>query len=226
MNIKHNSIKIPLNKDLINKIELNKSLIINDNISYIYLKQTLLFLNNIKYNSQQILFLGTDGYTGQISQLTAYKSNQAYINWKWIPGLFSNWSTVYKSISKYRSAENVFRNRLQELKNLYSKNPDFEVELKEASINKLYSDYIELKKLYQGLSKLYHRPSLLIVLNTETNIAAIREAQKCAIPVIALIDFNNPIKNIITYPIPYNLESIEGLALISNYIADSLINNK
>lgn len=188
-----------------------------------YLKQTIFFLSNSNFKKQQILFLGNKGFSGQISQLAAYKSDQAYINSQWIPGLFSNWPTVYQSICNYRSSEEMLRRKLMEPKNIIVRSELDEL-IKESSINKLHSDYLKLKKTYQGLGKLYSKPSLLIVLNAENNAGAIREAQNSAVPVIAL---TSPYVSVdmISYPIPCAPSSIATVSLITDYLVEAINTN-
>jgi ribosomal protein S2 len=212
----------PSNSIFINKISKH-GIEINSLVTERYLKQTIFFLTNSKFKNQQILFLGNKGFSGQIGQLAAYKSNQAYISSQWIPGLFSNWPTVYQSICNYRSAEEMLRRKLMEPRNIIVRSELDEL-IKESSINKLHSNYLKLKKTYQGISKLYNRPSLLIVLNSENNMGAIREAQNSAVPVIALTTPYISV-DMISYPIPCAPSSIATISLITDYLVEAINTN-
>jgi len=67
--------------------------------------------------------------------------------------------------------------------------------------------------------------SILIVFNPNENQIAIKEAQKMKIPVIAFINHNSNIEGV-TIPIPANINHSAGCSLMSNLIANAIIDQK
>ena len=67
----------------------------------------------------------------------------------------------------------------------------------------------------------FRTPDLLIILNPRENQVALKEAQILGIPVIALLDRNVCVKNII-YPIPINDDSLKGVKLWLGLVIEAL----
>ena len=76
-----------------------------------------------------------------------------------------------------------------------------------------------LNKLYSGIKFMDKLPTAIIVIDSQVEENAIKEARAMNIPIIGLIDTNcNP--DIIDYPIPANDDSLKSIALFANLFGE------
>lgn len=168
-----------------------------------------------------VVFVGSDGWTGELAASTAYKCKQAFVNIKWVPGLLTNWSTTYNSLQNFKKVADQIKRGVKnawEQSGQRSEKRSDSVDLN-FTIHKLNHLYERYSKFLTGLKTLSTRPSLLIVLDTDNSMSAIREAQRCGIPVIALVGGSCPLSGI-DYPIPCLSNSKTHVHAIANILAD------
>ena len=82
-----------------------------------------------------------------------------------------------------------------------------------------------LNKFFEGLKKANKLPDCLYVIDVKKEKIAINEANILNIPVIGLVDSDSDPTGI-DYIIPGNDDSIRSIKLISNVIADAIIEGK
>ena len=82
-----------------------------------------------------------------------------------------------------------------------------------------------LNKFFEGLKKTNKIPDCLYVIDVKKEKIAIHEANILNIPVIGLVDSDSDPSGI-DYIIPGNDDSIRSIKLISNVIADAIIEGK
>ena len=82
-----------------------------------------------------------------------------------------------------------------------------------------------LNKFFEGLKKTNKIPDCLYVIDVKKEKIAINEANILNIPVIGLVDSDSDPTGI-DYIIPGNDDSIRSIKLISNVIADAIIEGK
>jgi uncharacterized protein YdaU (DUF1376 family) len=83
----------------------------------------------------------------------------------------------------------------------------------------LERDVERLNRIYQGIKFMDKLPEAVIVIDSQVEKNAIKEARVAGIPIIALIDTNcNP--DIIEYPIPANDDSIKSISLFVKLFGD------
>ena len=83
----------------------------------------------------------------------------------------------------------------------------------------------KLNKFFEGLKKTNKLPDCLYVIDVKKEKIAINEANILNIPVIGLVDSDSDPDGI-DYIIPGNDDSIRSIKLISNVIADAIIEGK
>jgi len=83
----------------------------------------------------------------------------------------------------------------------------------------------KLDKYYSGVKDMDTLPDILFVVDTKKEEAAIREAKKIGIPVVAMIDTNcDP--DLVDYPIPANDDAVRAIKLITSKIADAILEGR
>lgn len=184
---------------------------VRNGIHIIDLVQTREILGDVlekleKYsNNGNILIVGTKGQAASVAEKVAEEKGMFYINRRWMGGLFTNFDVIKKSVHSLVKMEEQLA---QGLENLVKK---------ERLLIK--RDISRLNRIYKGIKFMEKLPEAVIVIDSQVEKNAIKEARRMGIPIIALIDTNcNP--DIIDYPIPANDDSIKSISLFVNLFGD------
>jgi len=168
------------------------------------LKDTLSVLSTYSEKGN-ILIVGTKGQAASIIQTSAEENGMFYINRRWMGGLFTNFDIIKKSVQGLIKMEEELAGGLEHLVK------------KERLL--LERDVERLNRIYQGIKFMDKLPEAVIVIDSQVEKNAIKEARVAGIPIIALIDTNcNP--DVIEYPIPANDDSIKSISLFVNLFGD------
>ncbi len=182
-------------------IDLQQSLTFIDR-AYDFVKETVA-------HGGSILFVGTKKQAQETIADQATRVGMPYVNQRWLGGMLTNFSTVYK--------------RLQRLKELDEVNFD-DVAASGMTKKELLSLKRERDKLERslgGIRDMQRVPSAVWVVDTKKEHIAVGEAKKLGIPVIAILDTNcDPDE--VDYPIPGNDDAIRSVNLLTRVIADAV----
>jgi small subunit ribosomal protein S2 len=161
------------------------------------LKDVLMQLDKLSKQGN-VLIVGTKGQAASVVQNTAEENGMFYINRRWMGGLFTNFNTIKKSVHELIKMEEKLAGGLED----YVKKERL---LLEREIDRL-------NRIYQGIKFMEKLPEVVIVVDSQMENNAIKEANMMDVPIIALIDTNcNP--ELIDYPIPANDDSIKSISL-------------
>jgi len=156
----------------------------------------------------KFLFVGTNKLSSSIIAKQANRSNSFYINYRWLGGMLTNWSTIQK--------------RIEQLKELEKEESEGNFELlskKDYSAKRKEMD--KLKRLFKGIKDMKTLPDAVIFTNQLKDSLAIQECLKLGIPTICIVDTNcDP--DLIPYPIPANDDSSSSINFILNYLVNSI----
>lgn len=169
------------------------------------LEVALPFLSSVVASGKQVLFVGTKKHSKDIVREAAEKAGQPFVTERWVGGMLTNVNTVTAQIRKLKDLER--RMASGDLEKRYNK---LEVQRYQEEI-----DSLNLK--YGGIKNLNGKPGAVVVLDTLTDVNAVREAKVLGVPVVAVVDTNaNPDQ--IDYVIPGNDDAIKGISLILDYM--------
>jgi UTP--glucose-1-phosphate uridylyltransferase len=154
------------------------------------------------------LLVNTNLEYNKIIQQMAKKTNQSYINHKWIGGFLTNWKHM-KNVQKHFQDFSAHSN------------------LKDASTSSPFNSFPRFRKMqkcFEGIVT-HNIPNCLVIINANKNSMAILEADQLQIPIVSLVDSNIPKKlhKLITCPIPLNDDSIQFVYLFCNLITKTTI---
>jgi small subunit ribosomal protein S2 len=163
----------------------------------------------------KFLFVGTNRLSSSIVAKQALRSGSYYINYRWLGGMLTNWSTVQKQIERLKELEK------QELDGTLETLSKKDYSAKRKEIDKL-------KRLFNGIKEMTSLPDVVIFTNQLKDSLAIQECLRLGIPTICIVDSNcNP--DLIPYPIPANDDSSSSITFILNYLVNRILtgyNNK
>ena len=170
------------------------------------------FIKDVIKKNGEILFVGTKKQARDIVQEEADRCRMFYIVERWLGGTLTNFSTIKKSIKRLRLLE-------KEGSSLYSNT----ITKKETQM--LNRERIKLADQHRGIKDMRRLPDAIVVVDTNYEETAIREAKSLDIPVVAIVDTNSdPVA--IDYPIPANDDSIRTIQLIISAISEEIIQAK
>jgi len=157
----------------------------------------------------KFLFIGTNKLSSSIIAKQAIRSGSYYINYRWLGGMLTNWTTIQKRIDRLRELEEL------EL------NGHFEnISKKEYSAVKKELD--KLQRLFGGIKDMTSLPDAVIFTNQLKDKLAIQECLRLGIPTICIVDTNcDP--DLIPYPIPANDDSSSSINFILNYLVNRIL---
>lgn len=156
----------------------------------------------------KFLFVGTNRLSASIIAKQAKRANSFYINYRWLGGMLTNWSTVQKQIERLKFLES------QEMEGVFETISKKESSQKRKEIDKL-------RRLFNGIKNMTSLPDIVIFTNQLKDTLAIQECLRLGIPTICIVDSNcNP--DLIPYPIPANDDSSSSINFILNYLVNRI----
>ena len=189
-------------------MEKNGIHIINLDETIQKLDKALAFVSEIAQKNGEFLFVGTKKQARDIIQQEADRCGMFYVVERWLGGTLTNFSTIKKSIKRLQLLE-------KEGLNIYEN-------LTKKEIQMLNRERIKLADQHRGIKDMKRLPEVIVVVDANHEITAVREARLLEIPVIAIVDTNtNP--NSVDYPIPANDDSIRTIQLIISAISDEIL---
>lgn len=175
-------------------------------------KDALNFVGKIAAKRGKILFVGTKRAAGEIVRSEASRSEQYFVDNRWLGGMLTNYKTIRQSIKRLKDLEKQ------------SEDGTFErLTKKEALL--LKREMEKLEKSIGGIKNMGGLPDAIFVIDSSHEKIAIAEANKLGIPVIAVVDTNSDPAGV-DYVIPGNDDAHKAIILYTKAIADAIIEGK
>jgi len=167
------------------------------------------FVTEVTARGGRVLFIATKKQAQDIVEREAVRSNQFFVNQRWLGGTLTNFVTI--------------RARLRVLKQLQaeSERGAFNYLPKQEAAIKL-KDLERLERTLGGMRDMTQLPGAIFVIDPKREHLAIHEARRLGIPVIAVTDTNSDPDDA-DYLIPGNDDAIRAVRLLAAGIADAAI---
>ena len=170
------------------------------------------FVKNISADGGNILFVGTKKQAQESIQEEAQRCGMFYVNQRWLGGMLTNFKTIRKRIDRLNELEKM------EEEGLFGVLPKKEV------LN-LQHEKGRLEKNLGGIKDMTDLPEAVFIVDPRKERIAVQEARKLDIPIIAIVDTNcDPDE--IDYVIPGNDDAIRAVKLLTEKIADAVIEGR
>ena len=170
------------------------------------------FMKDIAEEGKTILFVGTKKQAQECVKDAAIKSNMFYVDQRWLGGMLTNFKTIKTRIARL--------NKLEEMEN----DGTFEV-LPKKEVAALKNEKEKLEKNLGGIREMKEMPGAMFVVDPKNERIAVLEAKKLNIPIVGLVDTNcNP--EDVDYPIPGNDDAIRAVKLITDVMANAIIEGR
>ena len=156
----------------------------------------------------RVLFVGTKRQASEQITEAAERCGQYYVNHRWLGGMLTNWRTITDSIK-----------RLKEYEEMLSRE---EVGLTKKELLMRTRERDKLERALGGIKDMGGLPDILIVIDTNKESLAVKEAEKLGIPVVAVLDSNCDPRGI-TFPIPGNDDAMRSISLYCSLFSDAVL---
>jgi ribosomal protein S2 len=182
-------------------IDLQQSLNYIDN-GYEFVKETVA-------HGGTILFVGTKKQAQEVIAEQARRVGMPFVNQRWLGGMLTNFSTVYRRLQRLKELEEV------------SFDDVAGSGMTKKELLQLRREKDKLERTLGGIRDMSRVPSAVWVVDTKKEHIAVSEARKLGIPVVAILDTNcDPDE--VTYPIPGNDDAIRSVSLLTRVVADAV----
>ena len=176
------------------------------------LEEAYFFVRDMAASGESILFVGTKKQAQDAIKEEAERCGQFYVNARWLGGMLTNFKTMRTRIARL--------NQLQKMQ----ADGTFDL-LPKKEVIKLQLEIAKLEKYLGGVKEMKKLPGALFVVNSRKEKNAIAEARKLNIPIVAIVDTNcDPDE--IDYVIPGNDDAIRAIKLISQTMANAVLEGK
>jgi small subunit ribosomal protein S2 len=170
------------------------------------------FLLDLASRGKGVIFVGTKKQTQDVIQQEAQRCGMYYVNVRWLGGLLTNFSTIRKSILRLKEIENMREDGTYKM-------------LVKKEVAHLEKEAALLRKNLSGIVQMEDLPAAVVIVDTNKETTAVREARRLNIPIVAIVDSNsNP--DIVDYPIPGNDDAIKSIRLIISLLAEAIIEGR
>ena len=189
--------------------ERNGIYIIDLQQSLSYIDQAYEYVKETVAHGGSIMFVGTKKQGQEAIADQATRVGMPYVNQRWLGGMLTNFSTVFKRLQRMKELEVIDFNDVA----------GSGLTKKELLVLRREKD--KLEKTLGGIRDMSKIPSAIWVVDTKKEHIAVGEARKLGIPVIAVLDTNcDPDE--VDFPIPGNDDAIRSVALLTRVIADAV----
>ena len=176
------------------------------------LEEAYFFVRDMAASGESILFVGTKKQAQDAIKEEAERCGQFYVNARWLGGMLTNFKTMRTRIA-----------RLNQLPKMQA-DGTFDL-LPKKEVIKLQLEIAKLEKYLGGVKEMKKLPGALFVVDSRKEKNAIAEARKLNIPIVAIVDTNcDPDE--IDYVIPGNDDAIRAIKLISQTMANAVLEGK
>jgi small subunit ribosomal protein S2 len=186
-----------------------------NNVHIIDLRQTVPMLyaamkavRGVVAGGGRVLFVGTKRQASEAIASAAVRCGQYYVNHRWLGGMLTNWKTISVSIKRLRDFE-------QQL-------ADEGTGLTKKERLKLQRQRDKLERALGGIKDMGGLPDIIVVIDTNKEEIAVKEAMKLHIPVVAVIDSNSDPDGV-DYMIPGNDDALRSINLYCELLSGAVL---
>jgi small subunit ribosomal protein S2 len=167
------------------------------------------FVQDTVQEGELVLFVGTKKQAQESIEEAAQRCGMYWVSQRWLGGMLTNFKTIQTRIA-----------RLNELRKMEESGIFEKLPKKETA--KLKDEMEKLERVLGGIKNMPKLPGVIYIVDLKKEHIAVQEARKLEIPVVAIVDTNcDPDE--VDYLIPGNDDAIRAIKLITNKIADAIV---
>lgn len=164
---------------------------------------------NIAKDGGRVMFVGTKKQAQHSVRDQATRSEQFYVDQRWLGGTLTNFKTIKKRIKRLHDIQKM------------SEDGTFDLLPKKEVVN-LRKELEKLEKFLGGIKEMKELPDAIFVVDPRKERIAVQEARKLHIPVFGIVDTNcDPDE--VDHIIPANDDAIRAVKLILTVMANAVV---
>lgn len=177
-----------------------------------YFRYTYNIVRDASADGKSIMFVGTKKQASETIKEYAEKIQVPYVNYRWLGGMLTNFSTIKRSVRKLEIIEEMEASGQIEL---LTKKEKLTILRKKEKLDKYLGGVRHMKKA----------PDMIFVIDVVKEKIAVAEARRLGIPVVAPLDTNcDP--DVVDYPIPGNDDAIRSIQLFCKEISEAIVEGR
>lgn len=165
-------------------------------------------LTRVVSSGKDVIFVGTKRQAKKAVTDAAAETGMHFVTERWLGGTLTNFRTIRSRLS-----------RLEELEAMQLSGSLEKESKKQAS--RLKRELAKVKTNLDGIRNMSRIPGVMVVVDTTKEHIALREARALGVPTIGIIDTDSD-PDLVDIAIPANDDSLKGIALILNEIAEAI----
>jgi small subunit ribosomal protein S2 len=167
------------------------------------------FVRSAAARGERVLFVGTKKQAQDIVSEEAQRSQQYFVNQRWLGGALTNFTTIRQSLNRLKDYDQMQETGAWDV-------------LPKKEVLQLQKKRSKLEKILGGVKTMESLPGAVFIIDCKKERIAIAEAKKLGIPTVALVDTNCDPDDI-DYVIPCNDDAIRAIRLMASGIADAAL---
>jgi len=173
-------------------------------------RDALEFVRETAAEGGKVLFVGTKRQAAPAVQSEAARSNQLFVNNRWLGGTLTNFRTVRKSLDRFKELLEVLGNE------------EKSAELSKKERSAMSREAERHRKGLDGLREMGRLPSAMFVIDVKREHIAVSEAQRLGIPIVAVVDSTCDPDGI-DFVIPGNDDATRSIQLYCHHVAEACL---
>jgi small subunit ribosomal protein S2 len=170
------------------------------------------YVREVAANGGDVLFVGTKKQAQEAIREAAERSGMYYVAERWLGGMLTNHRTIRQRIE-----------RMQELRKMEEDGSLERRPKKERA--RLMDQKAKLERVLSGIEKMPGIPKVMFIVDLRQEQIALLEAKRLKMDVVAIVDTNcDPDE--IDYPIPGNDDAIRAIRLVTQKMADAVLEGR
>jgi len=175
-------------------------------------KEAMRYVSEMASQGKTVLFVGTKRQAQEAISEEAARCAMYYVNQRWLGGLLTNFSTVQRSIKRFKELDAM------------ATEGGWEGRAKK-EVGRLERERKHLHLNLSGIKDMVRLPDVVFVVDSNKEAIAVQEARKLGIPVVAVVDTNcDPAQ--VDWVIPGNDDALRAIRLFTNKIAEAVIEGR
>lgn len=170
------------------------------------------FIRDVAADGKDILFVGTKKQASEAIYEEANRSEQFYVQNRWLGGMLTNFQTIKNNITRFHFLNSIENDGSIEN---YPKKEQIQM-LKEKT---------KLEFAIGGISAMKKLPGAIFIIDPKNESIAVKEGKRLGIPIVAVVDTNCDPDDI-DFVIPGNDDAIRSIRLFVSRIADACIEGR
>ena len=166
------------------------------------------FLSELTGQGRSVLFVGTKRQAQEAVAEEARRCGMYFVNHRWLGGTLTNWATLQKSIK-----------RLKTLNAMVEDGRMAQLSKKESA--RLERERKHLHQNLEGVENMTTPPDAMVVIDSHTEMIAVREARRMGVPVVAVVDTNSD-PDQVDWIVPGNDDALRAIRLFVTKLADAV----